>query len=59
VTSPWLALPPPDPRVLTLPELLALWKANRSGVKGANTTLGSVVAEEVCKRLIERQEWQS
>jgi hypothetical protein len=51
VTSPWLALPPPDPRVLTLPELLALWKANRSGVPGANTTLGSVVAEEICKRL--------
>jgi hypothetical protein len=52
MTSSWLdSAYPPDVRVLTLTELLAVWRANISGRMGANVALGSVAAHEVCRRL--------
>lgn len=52
MTSPWLDnKPAPDVRVLTLDELLEVWRKHRSGVKGANTVLGACAADEVCRRV--------
>jgi hypothetical protein len=52
--TPWLATPPPDVKLLPLPDLVALWRANRSGVVGANTVLGHVAADEIALR-VERE----
>lgn len=46
MTAPWLSGEPSvNYRTLTLPELLALWKAHRNDVTGA------MAADEVCRRL--------
>jgi hypothetical protein len=56
MNAPWLAMPPPDVKLLPLPDLVALWRANRSGVVGANTVLGHVAADEIAKRVEQEME---
>ena len=55
MTLPWTNdAPPPDVRFLSDADLVRVWRANRSGVAGANTVLGAVAAEECARRLEER-----
>ena len=50
MTSPWLdATPPPDVRLLTDAELIALWHAHRQG------PLGYCAADECARRLEARE----
>lgn len=51
MTLPWTSdATVPDVRVLTMTELVVTWRQNRSGVAGANTTLGIAAAEEIARR---------